>query len=241
MIRLSERVAPRRRRPAEAPILLVVLGLFGVLCALAILAGGVLEGHTAGIDRAILLWLRNPADLSDPLGPRWVEELGRDVTAFGGLGALAIISLSVAGFLWLQGNRRSMWLLLASVGGGRLASSLMKLGFDRPRPDLVPHGSIVYSTSFPSAHSMMAAIVYLTLAVLVARVQPRLAVKIYLIALAALMTVAVGISRVYLGVHWPTDVLAGWVFGTLWAVGTLEIARWLERRGAADPEKNATG
>ena len=196
------------------------------------------EGETHDFDTRLLLALRNPADPSDPLGPGWVEELMRDVTALGGLGILAGLTLAVAGFLWLQGNRRSMWLMLLAVAGGQAMSTLAKAGFDRPRPDLVPHGMQVYTASFPSGHSMMAAVTYLTLATLVARVQPTRALKAYVLTLAVLVTVAVGVSRVYLGVHWPTDVLAGWAAGAAWALGCWLIARWLARRGAVEPETN---
>ena len=214
--------------------------LVAALCAWAFfsLADEVAEGETHAFDTRVLLALRNPADPADPLGPGWVEELGRDVTALGGIGILAGITLAVAGFLWLQGNRGSMWLMLIAVGGGQAMSSLAKAGFDRPRPDLVPHGMQVYTTSFPSGHSMMAAVTYLTLATLVARVQPTRALKAYVMALAVLVTVAVGVSRVYLGVHWPTDVLAGWAAGAAWALGCWLAARWLARRGAVEPETN---
>ena len=106
--------------------------------------------------------------------------------------------------------------LLVAVGGGVLLSTLLKIGFDRPRPDLVPHGAVVYA-SFPSGHAMLSAVVYLTLGALLARVQPRRLLKLYLLGLAILLTVAVGISRVYLGVHWPTDVVAGWASAPLGA------------------------
>ena len=95
----------------------------------------------------------------------------------------------------------------------------------------------VYTASFPSGHSMMAAVTYLTLAALIARVQPTRALKVYVLTLAVLVTVAVGVSRVYLGVHWPTDVLAGWTAGAAWALGCWLVAWWLEGRGAVEPEK----
>ena len=220
----------------EPQVLTVVLLVAGCVWAFVGLADEVAEGETHGFDTAVLMALRNPADPADPLGPGWLEELGRDVTAFGGVGILGFLTLAVAGFLWLQGNRRSMWLMLAAVGSGQVLSSLAKHGFDRPRPDLVPHGMQVYTASFPSGHSMMAAITYLTLATLVARVLPSRALKAYVLVLAVLVTLAVGVSRVYLGVHWPTDVLAGWTAGAAWALAWWLVARWLGWRGAVERE-----
>nr|WP_246399924.1 phosphatase PAP2 family protein [Amaricoccus macauensis] len=202
---------------------MIVLGaVAGCLWIFISIAEEVMEGETHVFDKTLLLALRNPVDPADPLGPPWLEELARDVTALGGIGILTAITLAVAGYLWLQGHHRSMWVVLASVGSGQVLSSLAKLGFDRPRPDLVPHGMTTYTTSFPSGHSMMSAVTYLTLAVMLARLQPTAALRTYVIALAIALVVAIGISRVYLGVHWPTDVLAGWTAGAGWA-----LACWL--------------
>ena len=212
--------------------LLVAAAIWGFVS----LAGEVVEGDTKGFDQEILLSLRNPVDISDPLGPRWVEELGRDMTALGGTGVLVMLTVFVALLLFLQGNRRSMWLVLAAIGSGFLANQLMKLGFERPRPELVPHGAYVYTSSFPSGHAMMSAVTYLTLAILVARVQKLSRVRAYLICVACLLTIVIGVSRVYLGVHWPSDVLAGWTAGAAWAVAWWMVARWLERRGHIEPD-----
>jgi len=203
----------------------------------------VLEGETHAFDETVLLALRSADDPSDPIGPGWLEEQMRDVTALGSLGVLSLISLAAVGFLILQGKRRTAILVVAAVGGGMLVSTLTKLGFDRPRPDLVPHVTQVYTASFPSGHAMMAAVTYLTLGALLARVQPHLRLKLYLIGLAATLTVLVGLSRVYLGVHWPTDVLAGWTLGAAWALACWAIALWLQARGrieTAEPEPAAT-
>ncbi|MBR9904520.1 MAG: phosphatase PAP2 family protein, partial [Gammaproteobacteria bacterium] len=120
-------------------------------------------------------------------------------------------------------------------------STVMKLGFDRPRPDLVPHEAMVYTASFPSGHSMMSAVTYLTLAALLIRVQPALRLKAYLLILAILLTLLVGISRVYLGVHWPTDVLAGWTAGASWAALCWIVMRWMQRHGQLEPEESSSG
>jgi undecaprenyl-diphosphatase len=231
---LAHRLVQLARR--ELPLILILVLLAGGVWAFIELADEVIEGKTHAIDEAILLMLRSPLDPSDPLGPGWLEELGRDFTALGGVGVLTFLTLAVCGFLLIQGKRRAMLLVLASVGGGIILSTLLKSGFDRPRPDLVPHGSFVYTASFPSGHSMMAAVVYLTLGALLARVQPRRRLKAYLLGLALLTTVGVGISRVYLGVHWPTDVLAGWTAGGLWALSCWGLALWLQRQGQVEQE-----
>ncbi len=124
--------------------------------------------------------------------------------------------------------------VLASVAGGALISQTMKLAYARPRPDLVPHGAEVFTASFPSGHSMMSAVVYLTLGALLARTQTDRAVKAYILAVAVLLTVLVGVSRVYLGVHWPTDVLAGWALGGVWALICLLVMLWLQTRGQVE-------
>lgn len=233
--RESARRLARRLPGAVEPGALVLILLFAA-CTWAFiqLADEVGEGEATGFDTAILLSLRDPADPSDPIGPGWFEEVARDVTALGSMTILIGITAAVAGYLWLAGKRRSVALVLASVGGGIAVSSLFKRGFDRPRPDLVPHATEVYTASFPSGHAMLAAVTYLTLAAMLARVQPTRALKIYLFALATFVTALVGISRVYLGVHWPTDVLAGWTAGAAWALACWLVASWLGERAGDD-------
>jgi undecaprenyl-diphosphatase len=218
----------------EPRMLAALLVIAGCVWAFAELADEIDEGETESFDSRVLMALRSPADPADPLGPGWIEEFGRDVTAFGGLGVLLFLTVASAGYLWLSGRRRSMLLLLVSVVGGQVLSTFFKLGFDRPRPELVPHGAVVYTASFPSGHAMMAAVTYLTLGAMLARVQPTRALKVYVLALAVTVAVAVGISRVYLGVHWPTDVLAGWTAGAAWALACWAVARWLAQRGAVE-------
>lgn len=224
-----ERARPYLERRGLVAILLIA----GCAWIFAALADEVIEREGHALDTAILLALRDPADPADPLGPGWLEEFGRDVTALGGVGVLAFITLAAVGLLWMQGRRGRAWLVLASVAGGQALSSLFKYGFDRPRPDLVPHGALVYTASFPSGHSMMAAVTYLTLGALIAWSQREAALRIYIMALAVLVTLAVGISRIYLGVHWPTDVLAGWAAGAAWATSCLILAQAIDRRRKA--------
>ena len=212
------------------PLLAIVLVAGGVWL-FAEIADEVGEGETRRVDEAILMAMRNPADASDPLGPRWLEEMQRDFTALGGVGVLSVLTLAVSAFLALDRKGRTAILVLIAVGGALVLSSLLKSGFQRPRPELVPHGSYVYTSSFPSGHSMMSAATYLTLGALLARVQPRRRLKILLLGFATLLTLIVGCSRVYLGVHWPTDVLAGWTAGAIWALVCWLIARRLQHKG----------
>ncbi len=172
------------------------------------------------------------------MGPGWLEEAGRDFTALGGVSVLVFLTAVVVAFLSMQGKGHAAVFVVVAVASGVLLSTLLKLGFDRARPDLVPHGSIVYSASFPSGHSMMSAVTYLTLGALLARVQPRRRLKVFLLSVAVLLTVLVGVSRVYLGVHWPTDVLAGWTAGAAWASLCWMAAMWLQRRGAVESDGN---
>jgi undecaprenyl-diphosphatase len=215
------------------PLILLVL-IAGGIWLFAELAEEVGEGETEAVDRAILLALREPNDLSDPLGPAWLEESGRDFTALGSIGVLAMLTLAVSGFLALDGKRRAALLVLAAVAGGLLGSHLLKGAFERPRPDLVPHRAVVYTHSFPSGHSMLSASTSLTLGVLLARVQKRRRLKAFILILTAFLTLLVGFSRIYLGVHWPSDVLAGWTAGGVWAFLCWLVALRLQKQGAIE-------
>jgi undecaprenyl-diphosphatase len=223
---------------AEFALLFVLFLAAGGLWAFVNLAGEVREGETERFDRAVMLALRDPANLSDPLGPRWLEEMVRDVTALGGTLVLNFVTIAVIGFLLLTRRRGAALLVAVSVGGGTFIGVLLKFFFQRARPDLVPHGAEVYTASFPSNHAMLSAVTYLTLGALLARLQVSRAAKAYFLGLAVLLTVMIGASRVYLGVHWPTDVLAGWSIGAAWAMGVWLVALWLQRRGAVEPPRS---
>lgn len=228
--------------------LAVLFTLFAVLAAIwgfVEIGEEVGEGSTRAFDHMILLAMRNPADLTDPLGPRWLEEIGRDLTALGGTAVLSLLTLSTMGFLLLAGRRRVALVVLIATVGALGVSTLLKQAYNRDRPELVPHGSVVYTKSFPSGHSMLAASTYLTLAALLMRVQRRRRIKAFILIVAVVTTLLVGISRVYLGVHWPTDVLAGWTAGAGWALCCWLLARWLQQHGQLEndsdtPPDNAT-
>jgi undecaprenyl-diphosphatase len=218
----------------ERGMLLVMIVAAVLLFVFAVLADEVAEGDTRAFDERVLLALRAAGDPADPIGPRWLEEMMRDFTAIGGTGVLVLMVATVAGFLWLTGKGHAALAIVVAVSGGTLLSQTMKWTYARPRPELVPHGAEVYTASFPSGHAMMSAIVYLTLGAMLARTQSSQTVKAYIIAVAIFLTVLVGTSRVYLGVHWPTDVLAGWALGALWAIGSWLVMLWLQARGQVE-------
>lgn len=219
-------VATGIERMTLITLIIVATGLL----AFAKLADAVGDGGTLAFDERLLLALRTPGNSADPIGPKWLEEMMRDFTAVGSTGVLTLMVVTIAGFLAMTRKAHAALFVLASVIGGVLISQSMKWAFGRPRPDLVPHGAEVYTASFPSGHSMMAAVVYLTLGVLLARTQTDRAVKIYIVCVAVVVTLLVGTSRVYLGVHWPTDVLAGWALGAAWALICWLVMAWLQTR-----------
>jgi undecaprenyl-diphosphatase len=228
------RFVPARLRALEVRGLVAWLVVAAAVWGFVELADDVVEGDTRAIDERLMLLLRADGERSDPLGPSWLEELARDVTGLGSAGVLTILTLASAGVLVLQRKRHLALYVVGAVAGGSVVSMLLKFGFDRPRPDLVPHGQIVYTSSFPSGHSLISAVAYLTLGALVASGQTNLALRAYLIGLAGFLTAIVGVSRVYLGVHWPTDVLAGWTAGAAWALLCWAVGERLRRRGAVE-------
>jgi len=208
---------------------LAALALLGLaVMAFVQIADEVLEGEWRWLDEELLLALRTDGQPAEPIGPLWVEELVRDVTALGGLGIVVGMTAAVCGYLVISGKRGQALLVLVAVTGGAGVSTLLKALFDRPRPGLVAHGVEAYQASFPSGHSMMAAVVYLTLGVLLARLQGHRRQQVFIMGAAALVVLAVGLSRIYLGVHWPTDVAAGWAAGVGWAAVCWLAALWLQ-------------
>ena len=197
--------------------LVLLLTVVGAVWAFVELADELAEGELRWLDTQILHWFRNPDDLSDPLGPRWVEEMIRDATALGGVLVLTLVVAATAVALWLERHvRAAAWLLVATLGAFAL-STVFKLYFARERPDILAADLLPSSFSFPSGHSFLSAAVYLTLGALLTRVVPNTRTRSFVLFMALLLTLLIGASRVYLGVHYPTDVLAGWTLGLSWA------------------------
>ena len=214
----------------ETVSLILWLGAAGAVWVFLNLASEVGEGETLVLDRRILLALRNPANSADPIGPRWFEESMRDVTALGGFTVLTLLVIVATLAFAFHKKWRQAVVLPAVVIAAQISNSVLKLVYARPRPDIGALDSYVYSHSFPSGHSAMAAATFLTLATLVASLETRRPTKVLAYSLSALLIVAIGFSRIYLGVHWPTDVLAGWTSGAAWALVGWLILRTLELR-----------
>ncbi|MBW6424716.1 phosphatase PAP2 family protein [Rhizobium sp. XQZ8] len=205
------------------------------LMMFALMAGGlfvffkltseVLEGETRTFDERILLALRTTTDLQQPVGPYWLNHAVNDITALGGMTVLTLMTVMATIFLMLSRQRAIAAFMFLSILGGWLVSALLKIGIARPRPDLVPHLVEVHDLSFPSGHAMLSAVTYLTLGALLSRAQPYRSTRLFLIGAAIFLTLIIGMSRIYLGVHFPTDVLGGWCAGATWALGCWMIAR----------------
>ncbi len=215
MVELKPEAAASRRIPwpilALGAVALLLLGLIGF-------GREVMEGDVAELDRAIMLAMRVPGHPGQPLGPHWLPSAVRDVTALGSSTVLTMVVLVTAAFLALKGRLRSAMLVIAATTLGALAVTLVKVLIARARPDLVQQLMQEASSSFPSGHAANSAIVYLTLATLLFPVVRGWRMRGFVLGVAMLLVGLIGISRVYLGVHWPSDVLAGWAFGSCWAL-----------------------
>ncbi len=213
-------------RPELRPLLTFLL-VAGLTLAFILLADEVMEGDVGQFDDFMFSLLRRSHE------PAWLTEMARDVTALGSFAVLGLVlALAVAG-LFLAGLHHAAWLALASVLSGTALSTLLKMGFDRPRPQW-PGAPAVFTASFPSGHAMLTAVTFLTLGALLARMTTRRRQKIFAMGSAIVLTILVGLTRIHLGVHYATDVLAGWVMGGAWALLCWNLALWLQRRGQVE-------
>jgi undecaprenyl-diphosphatase len=236
---LFSKIVPKDR--AEIGLLVGAIVVLVLVFSFSRLTSKVLEGETQTFDKQILAALRDPQNPTRPIGPAWMLSGALDITALGSATVLGLAVIAVAGFLALQGMwRMALFVTVASFGGWFINGALKQL-FQRPRPDVVPHLREVMTLSFPSGHALQSAVVYLTLGALSMRIAKRRLTKIYCMAVAMLATALVGVSRVYLGVHYPTDVIAGWLMGLTWALLCWLVERALERRTGLKRERAAAG
>lgn len=223
-------------RNLDRKLLIAFLAVAVLVTGVGNLASEVVEGDTLAFDRWLMTGLRDPANPGEPIGPVWFKQVMVDLTALGGGPFLTFLTIAAAGFLLAARKWGMAVFVVLAIAGGGLAGNVLKWIFVRARPDLVPHLVSVDSASFPSAHAMNSAVTFLTLGVLLSRTQQDRRVKAYLLGLAIFLTLIVGFSRVYLGVHWPTDVIAGWAVGAAWAILCSLVAARLQRKHTIERE-----
>lgn len=200
------------------------------------LADDMTEADGRAFDEGVLAALR-PDGGADPWGPPWLEEAALDLTALGGVAVLTLFALAVVGFLVLQRKRLSALLLALGLGGGVALSEGLKALFGRDRPPEALQAVETVNASFPSGHSLLSAVFYLSIGVMLTRAFPQKRLKAYVVAVAVLLTLIVGLTRVYLAAHWATDVLAGWSVGAAWAMALWLVAYAVQRRQAGRPQE----
>lgn len=216
-----------RKRRYELVFAAMATAFLGLMYIFVVLGNEITEGDTQKFDERILLALRRPDDLHTPIGPAWLKGMMLDITALGGPICLGIFSAALIGLLFIEGQRRVAWLAVLAICGGTSLSFALKELFGRARPTIVPHLREVTSTSFPSGHAMSAAIVYLTIGVMLAKAMRGRWAKAYCMFWGATLALLVGTSRAFLGVHYPSDVVGGWIAGLTWASGCWIVSQFI--------------
>lgn len=234
-----------RAKPLGQSLLALARGEITPLAALAILAGGVWafadvaedfpEQEATAFDQRVLDMLHPGPNLAEPVGPAWLDHAARDLTSLGSVSVLVLIALIAVGMLVMQRQRLQAGLLALALGGGLFLSETMKGVFERTRPPEIYHAAGFLNASFPSGHALLSTVFYLTLGAILARVLKRRREKVYALAIGLLLALLVGATRVYLGVHWASDVLAGWFLGAAWAMACWLIEWAVERKSRATP------
>ena len=234
-MRQSTTPPPQSGQPGrQAPLFWIWFNAIAGLAGFYAIAYGVGSGVVVQIDRMILLSLRDPDNPGDPWGPPWFEEMAAEISALGGYTILITIVALVLITLILLRKRAAALFLLLVIAGGLVLSQALKLVFERPRPDLVNHLDRTFTSSFPSGHASGSMIAYLTLAAVAIRFVPQHRVRLFLLWAGFSLAILIGISRIYLGVHWPSDVIAGWLIGIAWASLCWLAAHYISSRHAAD-------
>jgi undecaprenyl-diphosphatase len=217
-------------------LLIVVLGTWGFIE----LAGRVTAGSTQNFDQSAVEWFRSAVLNHVALPPDVIDQTFEDISALGGPTVLLLMTTALLGFLLWDRRYNAMLLMIMATAGAAVLTWLLKEAIGRNRPD-VEHLTVASLSSFPSGHSMLSAVIYPTLGTLLARVVPRKRLKIYFMLVALTLSGLIGVSRIYLRVHYPTDVLAGWAAGLAWAAFCWSVAKYLQRRGALEGGEDETG
>ena len=215
-------------KPREMMPLVMLFLAAALILTFAKIAEEMLQGDLQDFDRAVLLALRHAAGPEKPVGPQWLQTAARDVTSLGSPAVLTLVTAACLGLLALKRQWNAAIFVAASICGGSVLSFTLKNLLQRARPGFVAAAAETQTYRFPSGHAFLSAVTFLTLGALLARMEPQPKVKIYILAVAVVITILVGISRVYIGVHWPSDVLAGWCAGAAWAILCWVVAERLQ-------------
>ena len=219
-------------RSADLRVIATLAAIGALIILFVKLGSEVAEHDVQQLDEAILLGLRASPD--DPLGPRWFEHAMAHLSALGSGAVTGLVTVIALGFLILARRPAYAALVAAAALGTWLFMWLLKDLYARPRPTVVTPIDPPASLSFPSGHSMVSVALYLTLAVVLARTLPARRLRVFVIVVGALLALLIGFTRVYLGVHYPSDVLGGWAVGLCWALVCGLGARGLARRGTVE-------
>lgn len=211
---------------AVSALFIVALGVV----AFVNVADETMEGEGQAFDQAVLSWMQPTA--GDPRGPWWLKEAAADLTSLGGISVLTLFAVIAIAFLLIQRKRLSALLLVLGLAGGVVLSEGLKALFERQRPPAAFQAVDTLNASFPSGHALLSTVFYLTLGVMLTRAFPRTHVKAFVLGAAMSVALIIGMTRVYLGAHWASDVLAGWCAGAAWAMILWLVAYAVERRQA---------
>ena len=211
---------------------------FAALGALAIVTLGTVtfveiaddmtEADGEAFDQMVLRWMQPVA--GQPRGPWWLHEAAADITSLGGIAVLTLFAVVALGMLLILRKWLSALLLLIGLAGGVALSEGLKALFQRERPPAAFQAVETLNASFPSGHALLSTVFYLTVAVMMTRAFPRRRLKAYVLGVGMVFALMVGLTRVYLGAHWASDVMAGWCVGAAWAMALWLVSYAVERR-----------